>query len=69
VKEFNGDTRLLVHRHLRVKVLQSLQNDDEQHTFTSAPSLDQVRSIAILPFQPLDPIFRMMFSASALAMR
>jgi len=55
VKEFNGDTRLLVHRHLRVKVLQSLQNDDEQQTFTSAPSLDQVRSIAILPFQPLDP--------------
>jgi len=55
VKESEVDTRLLVHRHLRVKISQSIQDGDDLNTQTGGPALNEVRSIAVLPFQPLDP--------------
>ena len=55
VKKSEVDTKLLVHRHLRVKISQSTQNSDDLKTQTDGRALNEVRSIAVLPFQPLDP--------------
>ncbi|MDQ3132961.1 MAG: winged helix-turn-helix domain-containing protein, partial [Acidobacteriota bacterium] len=53
VKEIDGETSLLVHRSLRVKFSQTVENDDEQKTLIDPTSLDEIHSIAVLPFQPL----------------
>ena len=40
---------------MRVKISQSIQDSDDLNTQTGGPALNEVRSIAVLPFQPLDP--------------
>ncbi len=53
VKEIDGATNLLVHRHLRVKVTQTIETGERRKTLTGSTSLDEILSIAVLPFQPL----------------
>ena len=50
MREIDGATSLLVHRSLRVKFSNTIENGDEPKT----PSLNEINSIAVLPFQPLD---------------
>ena len=57
VRKIDGATNLLVNRHLRVKVTQSIENRSEPSAPTDGlnlHSLNEVHSIAVLPFQPLD---------------
>src|SRR5438128_2569792 len=55
LKQIDAETSLLVNRRLRVKVSQTFQNGDAPDTPTGPKTLNDVRSIAVLPFQPLDP--------------
>lgn len=54
VKQMAADTDLLVHRHLRIKLTQTSGND-EPDTAGFGAAADEIQSIAVLPFQPLDP--------------
>src|SRR6478736_6203646 len=52
IRRVDGETDLLVHRHLRLKVSRGSNSSD----ISAAPvgvGLDEIRSIAVLPFQPL----------------
>ncbi len=56
IRQIDGETNLLIHRRLRVKV--SRHADDDvvgAHPLARAadPSLNEIHSIAVLPFQPL----------------
>ena len=53
IRAVDGETSLLVHRHLRVRVSQTIDNGDEQKTLIDQNSLNEIHSIAVLPFQPL----------------
>ena len=56
VREIDGSTDLLVHRRLRVKVTQTVENDSEPPALTNglnSSALEEIHSIAVLPFQPL----------------
>ncbi|MGI8788497.1 MAG: winged helix-turn-helix domain-containing protein [Pyrinomonadaceae bacterium] len=56
VRELDGETNLLVHRNLRVKVIQTVENGSEPDELKlhSESVLNEIHSIAVLPFQPLD---------------
>ncbi len=54
VRAIDGETNLLVHRNLRVRVSQTIEKpSDEQKTLIGQNSLNEIHSIAVLPFQPL----------------
>ncbi|MEP7149179.1 MAG: tetratricopeptide repeat protein [Acidobacteriota bacterium] len=54
VRRVDADTDLLVHRQLRIKLTQNpAQSEASGSAFDTSP--DVIKSIAILPFQPLDP--------------
>jgi DNA-binding winged helix-turn-helix (wHTH) protein/Flp pilus assembly protein TadD len=55
IKRINGETNLLVHRTLRVKIMQT-ETDDRQIKPVERNSLDAIQSLAVLPFQPLKTI-------------
>ncbi|HVE55870.1 MAG TPA: winged helix-turn-helix domain-containing protein [Pyrinomonadaceae bacterium] len=53
IRQINGETSLLVHRTMRVKITQT-DNDEGQKKLTgAAASLDEIHSLAVLPFQAL----------------
>ena len=57
VREIDGDTNLIVHRSLRVKISQTIENGSELSASAGGlnlPALNEIHSIAVLPFQPLD---------------
>ncbi len=54
VKKIDGETNLLVHRRLRVKVSQIIENGDLPNALNGTVSLNEIHSLAVLPFQPLD---------------
>ena len=57
VREIDGATSLLVHRSLRVKFSNTIENGSEPPALAgglNSPSLNEITSIAVLPFQPLD---------------
>ena len=54
VRQMDGDTDLLVHRRLRVKLTQTSRNGDGFETRRPEVATDEIHSIAVLPFQPLD---------------
>jgi len=51
IRQVEGETNLLVHRHLRLKV--SRGTDSGPYGTDAAVTLDEIHSIAVLPFQPL----------------
>ena len=51
IRQVEGETNLLVHRHLRLKV--SRGTDSDTSATDAAVTLDEIHSIAVLPFQPL----------------
>jgi DNA-binding winged helix-turn-helix (wHTH) protein/tetratricopeptide (TPR) repeat protein len=51
IKQIDGATSMLVHRTLRVKITQS--DDDRQKMPICQNLLDEIHSLAVLPFQPL----------------
>jgi len=51
IRQVEGETNLLVHRHLRLKV--SRGTDSDTYATDAAVTLDEIHSIAVLPFQPL----------------
>jgi DNA-binding winged helix-turn-helix (wHTH) protein/tetratricopeptide (TPR) repeat protein len=53
VNEIDGETNLLVHRRLRVRVSQTIDNGDQQKTPNIPTTLNEIHSIAVLPFHPL----------------
>jgi Tol biopolymer transport system component/TolB-like protein/Tfp pilus assembly protein PilF len=54
VRQMESGTDMLVHRHLRIKLTQTSGNDDELESRKSETGRDEIHSIAVLPFQPLD---------------
>jgi TolB-like protein/DNA-binding winged helix-turn-helix (wHTH) protein len=57
VRQIDRETSVLIHRHLRVKVSQGSGQEPPVVTngseLLSEPKLDEIQSIAVLPFQPL----------------
>ncbi len=53
VRQIDGETSLLVHRSLRVRFLNSPNRSDDAKTFDGQPVLNEVQSLAVLPFEPL----------------
>ena len=53
IKQIDGAANLLVHRNLRVKITQTDENGNGQKTLPGQKSLDEIQTIAVLPFQPL----------------
>jgi TolB-like protein/Flp pilus assembly protein TadD len=55
LKQIDGETSMLVHRRLRVKITQT-GAEDRRKTPDNRNSLDEIQSLAVLPFQPLGAI-------------
>lgn len=55
IRRIDGETNLLVHRRLRMKVSRSDGDDatSAERRVHSDSSIEEIRSIAVLPFQPL----------------
>ena len=55
IRRIDGETSLLVHRRLRMKVSRSDGDDatSAERRVHADPSIEEIRSIAVLPFQPL----------------
>ncbi|PYT01843.1 MAG: hypothetical protein DMF63_03125 [Acidobacteria bacterium] len=52
IREIESETNLLVHRHLRLKVSRGTDSPVASDN-PAAVSLDEIHSVAVLPFQPL----------------
>jgi TolB-like protein/Flp pilus assembly protein TadD len=53
IRQVEGETNLVVHRHLRLKVSRGTGSDSSEAETAAVATLDEIRSIAVLPFQPL----------------